>query len=357
MKENLSIKLKALSFVSIVFVVLVHSQTSMFNVGSHTNYMSSKSAQLLQLFLSDGLARVGVPFFFMSSSFFFFLGGSLDLYSYKHKLKKRLRTLIIPYLTWSALGLLFFLLIQTIPSVSRFFTNKLVRNYELTEVFYRWIVSPLNYQLWFIRDLLIVMLFSPLFYFFVKKNHYFFLVPFFLLWLSDINLIVRADTYFFFFLGAMVALKYKNLIEFTPSIFKTLVISLVWLLLVLFKSKMSLQGFQDSLVFYLISKFSILVGLVSFWYLYDIVLISRTLCRLHEKYRVFEFTFFLYLSHEPLLTIIKKILMSLIHVKNFFTYSFIYLGSPFITIIICIQLGLFLKKYSHKTYDFLTGNR
>ena len=73
----------------------------------------------IQNIISQGLARIAVPLFFIISAFFLFQNFTIS--SYKNKLSKRVYTLLIPYLFWATLTVLIYFVLQSIPGVSKFF--------------------------------------------------------------------------------------------------------------------------------------------------------------------------------------------------------------------------------------------
>ena len=79
------------------------------------------AAQLTMSFVSGTLASLCVPFYFMIAGFLFFYGvGKFDTSAYIRKLRKRVKTLFIPYFIWNIIGLIC-LLIKLLPSFRSYF--------------------------------------------------------------------------------------------------------------------------------------------------------------------------------------------------------------------------------------------
>ena len=57
-------------------------------------------------FFSEVLPQIGVPLFFIISGFLFFYRVDFDSNVYQKKLRKRVRTLLIPYLLWNLIAIL-----------------------------------------------------------------------------------------------------------------------------------------------------------------------------------------------------------------------------------------------------------
>ena len=102
MNTYLSNKLKILSLIAIILVIFIHS----FIENTTNNTLISQSTAFLQYFISQGIARIAVPIFFIISGYLYFLSYKNTREKYMTKTKKRIRTLILPYLLISFLTLL-----------------------------------------------------------------------------------------------------------------------------------------------------------------------------------------------------------------------------------------------------------
>lgn len=104
-------------------------------------------------------------FFVVSGMLYFRNGGSLDLNTYLRKTKSRVRSLLVPYLLWNAAGCVIFLIKvygfgypgSGIVDDGRIDIPMLLRGF--------WCVGneyPFDSPLWFIRDLFVISLLSPI---------------------------------------------------------------------------------------------------------------------------------------------------------------------------------------------------
>lgn len=113
--------------------------------------------------VSHQLFRAVVPCFFVFSGYYLFAGRSTwTTQGYVQELLKRVRTLLIPYLLWN-LGymLLIYLKGQASSLVGIAAPEaEALRTHSVWELL--WV--PINYPLWYVRDLMFVSLLSPLFY-------------------------------------------------------------------------------------------------------------------------------------------------------------------------------------------------
>lgn len=120
-------------------------------------------------FISNGIMNVAVPMFFTMSAWLFFRSGwTWD--SYADKLRRRVRSLLVPYIIWNILYLIiWYAAQQLLPSlISGSYTA--IRDYATID-FLRcfWDIlggnQPINPPLWFVRNLILFCLLAPLFFF------------------------------------------------------------------------------------------------------------------------------------------------------------------------------------------------
>ncbi|ULT28913.1 hypothetical protein KUH03_17295 [Sphingobacterium sp. E70] len=110
------------------------------------------------------------------------------------KIKNRIRSLLVPYIFWNLLIILFLMLAQTFLSGSLVSgRNKLITDYSLLDWLWSfWDTSqvnphmkktlPINSPFWFIRDLMVVIVFSPIVYILIKKLKAYAVIILGLLW-------------------------------------------------------------------------------------------------------------------------------------------------------------------------------
>lgn len=100
-----------------------------------------------------------------------------------------------------------------------------------------------------------------------------------------------------------------------------------------------------------------IIEVIAIWSIYDYI-VNKDYSLKDSKFLFVacQYTFFIYLFHEPTINIFRKIIVAIIG-KNSMGYLTSYLLSPWITIITLILIGSFLKKYLTKIYYVCTGNR
>ncbi len=140
---------------------------------------------------------------------FFLLSGILFFYGVKQakdcfpKIRRRIRSLLIPYLIWNCIFVLWYALLKIIPGVSGFVNSNIFSNFDTFwhSLFFLWF-KPASFPLWFLRDLICLVVLSPLIYVVLKHTKFWFILIYFIIgfWLPPVGL--------YFILGAGISLFY-----------------------------------------------------------------------------------------------------------------------------------------------------
>ncbi|MDQ7959309.1 MULTISPECIES: acyltransferase [Flavobacterium] len=352
MTEYLSRKIKVISFISIVMVVILHC----YNLDKSIYENEKNITWFIQTIISFGITRIAVPVFFIISGYLFFLtfNGNSD---FVLKMKKRFRTLVVPYLFWSFFGIFFYYTLQSIPQTQSFFTKKLIKDCTIYELFDLAFLNIIPYQFWFIRDLIVLTILSPVIYFLLKKLSFWLLLFIFPFWfLNQDSIFFSSESLLFFSFGVFLVLKHPEIIKVRMSKKITFVLIISWIAFLLLKIILQIYNFSEIWV-QTCHKTSILFGIVAFWTLYDLLYKDNfRLSTINNHTTLFGFTFFIYAAHEPILTIIKKSLFYILG-KEQDTFILVYALSPFLVIGICLIIGTCLKNKLPRVFDFMTGNR
>lgn len=204
--ELLSKTISFLRLPLIIGVVLIHSRVG-------TSYVAEGCFPIytaISHITSNILARVAVPCFFIFSGYFFFRnGGAFTPSTYRDKLLKRSRTILLPYILWNIAVMVLFLLSEPFTKNLVLEGRKLVSDYSIGDIVQAfWNLNggfPICYQLWFIRDLMVIMILSPLVYWALRTMKHYFLMIVGAIWLTGWSLHIDAlntTTLLFFSTGA-----------------------------------------------------------------------------------------------------------------------------------------------------------
>lgn len=173
MTDNTSQTIAVLRFPLIVAVVLLHTYIIDRPIGG-TIYVAHGQYPVFELFAhiyQSEFGNMSVPLFFFISGFLFFSG--MDKFSWRiigKKLKKRVHSLFIPFFIWNVVFILFVALVNAINSSLLTYKKSFVDMTfgEVLNCF--WDLSQGLIPLWFIRDLMIINIFSPIIYFMLKNK-------------------------------------------------------------------------------------------------------------------------------------------------------------------------------------------
>jgi surface polysaccharide O-acyltransferase-like enzyme len=352
----LSDKLKAISFLLMVLVVFLHSYNLKIKFTLGTGLIEKGYNSFIQDLISQGITRIAVPFFFIISGYLFFLSfknGSLPEFFSKYK--KRSKTLLLPYLLWSIYGILLYLVLQLIPFSKPFFTNELIIDYSVNQLLSRIFINPIPYHLWFVRDLIVLIIFSPILYWLIKHVKFYVISFLLITWIFQLNFIIFSnEALLFFALGAFLSIRKINIYKTRVNNLNFL-FCIIWVSLIVIKTSLVYINFENEWLIRILAKSSILIGIISIWLIYDVIFkkidISKT-----RYYKLFQYTFFLYAFHEPVLTIFKKGFYYILGVSELSSFL-IYISAPIVTVLVSILIGSIARTIMPKYYYLITGGR
>lgn len=357
-EELLSKTIQFLRFPLIIGVVLIHSQVlgeGMLRVSENPTLDFPIYSTISYLF-SSIIARIAVPLFFFFSGFLFFYRVSFNFSVYINKLKKRCRTLLLPYLLWNLFAVVltfalhFFLSDMVVEGAeSKLSFLDYLQSFWNYKQFHRG--APMNGPLWFIRDLMIVMLASPLVFFFIKYSRQYGIIALGILWFFGWWPLVTGfdkNAWFFFSAGAYFSIHQNNFVKvFSPLLWIALAIYIVSTILQLY-----LWNYRGDLLPY-ISNINILSGIVL------AISSSSVLLRIGLwKVNPFlsEASFFIYVYHGLIVyRITSRAFMLLPHTDM--ALLFIYLMCPIVILGIGLPLYYCLRKKLPRTTALLMGGR
>ena len=170
--------------------------------------------EFLKLLISQTLVKVAVPVFFIISGYLFFANvKQWDFLTYKQKMIRRIETLLIPYMVWNVLMAI---------KLRSFSWNMFWAYWCPAGTQIDWLgheqlmTAPANMPLWFLRDLMVISLFTPIIYIGVRRLGWWLLALLTPLYLSGICTFtpgLSAYAVYFFPLGASLSIRQKDLIE------------------------------------------------------------------------------------------------------------------------------------------------
>ena len=343
--KKLSSTFMVANFIATVVIVSAHYGT-LDSIESHT---VGNLNFVLQSLVVYGVPAI-IPFFAMTSGFFFYRRWE-GLTTYRKNLKKRVRSLIIPYILASGL-----ILLTYIPS-EIFYTGN---GYDITlpNVLRDWLGQPIAVQFWYLRDLILLVLISPLLFIPDRRLSLLFGAIIFPLWLFEIQplprlfewRLINIETILFFWFGGFIVS--TQLLERLIELKGKWIIFLCALYVPIAYARLVIEPdfdmwFKDDFTIrpLLLYKFSVLIQtpllfIVSSYLIYQPILFLG------------RFTFFVYLFHNfPLSAVVTNIAEALLPKE----YAF-YLSAP-LALTIVFGAAVFSSMYLTPIYNMLTGNR
>lgn len=341
-------KLRIISFIAILFVLYIHA-------GYPDEVNENMTVPVAVRTCIVGVFSQGaVPMFYFISGFLFFYGIKNGISDVFKKVKKRIKTLLFPYVIAALFFPLFFVVLEFIPGASvyinsssyadRFSSLSLLS--ILSSLFFdSGNGTPWAYHLWFLRDLIIIVALTPALYYIRKWTGPWSIAVVLALHLLFPQLKFTYGMFWFIF-GSWVLGDLHNL----PR-------RAFYLMFVVFIIMSSYRQFNPhvSWKYFRIIEESLCV--CSAWGLYDVFVSKKfRLATIPLLQLACQFTFFLYLYHEPAFHIVVKGI-PLVLGRNEFSYTAAFMLSPLVFAPFLIAVGYFLRKYTPAVYEVIAGGR
>lgn len=337
MEKKLSNKIKNLSLILVMLVVMGHA----YNLETSSIKLSLNS--FIQKFMFYGICSIAVPLFFMISGYLFFYKFNPTLQGWINKYKKRFKSLVIPFVIWCVGWMLVLYIVQLTSFGQAFFTNMIVKKFTAKQLWDYTFKYPIPFQLWYISDLIKLVIISPIIYYVVRLIGRVYAVIAIILWITGIINFPIA----FFSLGCYLALYYPEL-DFKIKNAKLMFILISFFICVIGRVLTMDNVNNISEILLCIVR---ILGILSLWFGYDILIKDE-----NKIFKFAEYGIFIYFFHEPLQSFLYRIVFKIVNRSNL-TELILYFVMPTVIIFICIIVAIILKKYLQKIYCVITGGR
>lgn len=291
---------------------------------------------------------VAVPLFFTISGFLFLRKFELSATAYWDMLRKKLLSLLVPYLLFNIGLALWFYFVGSIDMMGSW--GFLVKEGVVVKTLGLG-TTPVNYPLWFLRDLLVVFILSPVLLLFFKEAPGVGLITLFCLWVGiNPNPYSYYADFFMFYLGGYLARSRFPLAGISWwQRWGTL--AFVGLTAVLVAHRQ--LGITDEHARLFLFKCNLVLGLACFWRIAGIPAVrdSRLL------HRMARHSFFIYLAHEPTVSILQTHLLSVWKPVGDAQQIAFYWLSGLAVIFLLWVLGEALSRLLPHVYGVMTGSR
>ena len=272
------------------------------------------------------------------------------------KIRKRAKTLLLPYVVWNVIFVLWYFVLQNLPLVSSMINNDVVGSITSNGALnglYVLFIKPIAFQLWFLRDLIIYVVLSPVILWFLKRIKWG--LPVLLFIASWVGLILLPSEIkiwgaFFFVLGGYMGV-FHSLEDISRWLKKPIIVAAF----LLYLSNAVCIPFVASILPGS-AIFFMLCGVLSIWGGYD-VLFTKVDSRIASiMAKLGKYSFFVYCFHEPVLNIIKKVGLGVIGASNA-NLIVLYLINPIVMYALTFGIAKVLQNNIPKLYSVLTGGR
>ncbi len=352
LEKRQSIVIDAMRFPLIVLVLFIHVLPPDLKP-VEINFTSMGLYLFLSEMFSHNFGRIAVPCFFLFSGYFFFI--KMQKWSsrfYITQLKKRMTTLVIPYLLWNML-----LLILVYCKAHLFDYFQIRQHDELTFLQENSLLQllwlPIDLPLWYLRDLICMTLLTPLFYFLFRYTKVYGLLALLMLYLTawGTNIPGFSMTAFLFFgAGAYLGIYKKNMLLTRPAVKLVCLLAAIPLLL----AATLYNGIEPQHEH--IIRFFVPLGVYTAINIMNRLVDNDSIRQICIRYA--PTVFFIYAIHE-------------FYIKNWLKGIFYrtplsgsgygmmtgYILMPFAALFICMGLYYLWKKLSPKSLSILVGGR
>ena len=340
--------LNSISFLKLMLilgVVCIHSNITYFLPPEH----SRRGADIVAFIVT--LMQVCVPSFFVISGYLFFHGIKHFTFTiYGEKLKRRVRTLLIPYVLWNIFcaGLFLFKV-----SVLHFPGLGIIENgiVDWTKFFEGFVyiqqVSgfPYAFAFWFIRNLIIFIILAPVVWMIARK--WWSVALFFI-----IKIVFGLKLYGieWFIIGAACSLNQVKFENLKDRFYLFPIFGVSYLLSGIAREYYGMPGTIESILF-------IMEVVSAFCFLYAVSLRFTVLHNGRLMQFLYSSTFFIYAFHQCFCTVNAKFWIHVYGCETVFTTLAAFVSSFLTLVLISLSVYLMLRFLSPGFLGIITGKR
>ena len=354
-RAAISMAIARLRLPLIIGVVLIHSNVpEVLNVWHNnltdTQLWAASAIDSISLLLNRTVTSV---FFFISGFLFFLNANGLSFSQYKEKLRRRATTLLVPYMLWNA----FFFFLHSAKDIvaaasSGGATDLMALLQKVPTAFWNYDdFCPADLPLWYVRDLMVVVLFTPLIRVLAKgwRAGIFIALLFCWLWLlpqwrtEGIN----PQAFLFFSLGATFSI---NRISPIPRSKTIIGVSAITLVLMTVFSKPLFASTIDEVVRFIAVGAMIAVG-------FGVLARCEDAQNKNGKQWLSDKIFFIYAAHAIFAGTTVRLLGAAIPADSNAGMMTIYVLAPLITFAATMTLYYILSIVAPKFTNILNGKR
>ena len=351
--EDASKRITSLRFLLLLFVMVKHNAIVKDIFFQNLPFSEPKIVTFIKEFFANGLGELAVPVFFIFSAFL--LASSSD--SYITKLKKRFHSIFLPYTIWTVMYFGAWLVLKKLSILSGT-VNPCMDWHEWT--FRDYVMRFLGYfhmmrfpfvgSFWFLRDLMVLVIFSPVLMVSTKKLPVITIITIFLAYFFNVlpPLLMR-QSLFYFEIGLIFAIYKIDFFALSDKVcWPDLLIAFIIGFIFVFEANCkACETIQDSLPFFLFLFSGIILLLKSS------KLISENEKSFAIAQKLAPFTFFVYAIHTPILKEFVKKMTLMSGLPAFLQF----LTACILDIGLSLLIAVIFRKYFPIVFAFLSGGK
>lgn len=327
-------------------VVMLHCAGATSLDGGCLNYQNG-FYDISRILFSNNLCRIAVPIFFMISGYLFF--SEFDKWNfeiYKNKIKKRTKTVLVPYLLWNAITFLIYYLYELLYDFRNGISFMSIVDFFINHGGIRLFVDanqgyPIDYPLWFLRDLYLLFIISPC-VLWINRNWVKYVL--FLLFLILPCYGIKQEYLMgitFFYLGASLRLNEKPLCHSVDNRYLAIVLILIII---------STFLFSNSPFYYLTNGLYIVIG-------YPFILNIVKCLKDKLPTQTAGCAFFIYATHSILLLPYIRQYVDILGGGNSVALALLYILSAVFTFLLFLSIYKLVHFLFPSITNYLTGGR
>lgn len=339
-------KITVLTFCTIILVIFGHTyNVEVYGLRERTDLLSVVVKEF-EFWFRRVQGDFCNGFMFIVSGYLFY--NSFTWKKLSEKYKSRFRSLVIPYIFWCSFYFIYFCIITRIPVISSMINEGVPVEFSALN-WIKWLTVDKYYVLWFLQELIIMVICAPIIYVLMKNQFklptgLFILIFLFLVELKIINVpFMCFDVHYL--LGAYIGINYKKLprmegkaIRYTARIVFALLLVWEWIC-----AKKGIPNNPNNPVIQVLMYGSV-------WFSLDERLFDKKL-----KWWLY-ISFFIYSIHDFYLEAFERLFYIIFGSHSIFALLD-YLFMPFVVAGGSILTAAILKKLFPRLWGIITGSR
>lgn len=358
--ENTSKRITSLRFLLMLFVMIKHNAIVKDLFMHEMPFSEPTAVTFIKEFFANGLGELAVPVFFFFSGFL--LASSDD--SYFFTLKKRFRSIFVPYTIWTVLYFIGWLVLKHFHFM---YGNPLAdwREWGIYDYFerftgyYHGFRFPFVGSFWFLRDLIILIITYPVLKLLTVK------FPLILILLTVLYYILGVlppllmqSSFFYFEMGMICYILKINFFALADKInwFDIIIPFILAFTIYALSPEYNSDGGIHHNIFFLLFIFSGIIGILKFS---NIIINNERAFNLAKN--LAPYTFFAYAFHSPILSgIVKRITYLITSVQEYggaFRSLTQFILACILDIGLSLGAGILLSKICPSLFLLLSGGK